>query len=166
MLTVFAFIGAMFGDNERRVTMEFLQRVVNAVVNIHPWHALMVHFPIALATVAVLCVLFALWRRSELFEKFAYFGISVVAAGTAVAGLAGLRDNLVHFGGGAPYLNIKVFLAVSLLLLATGTALSRWRNPDLLWNPSTRVLYVSAFVGSFLLVTVLGFVGGIIVYGF
>jgi uncharacterized membrane protein len=146
--------------------MAFLERVVNALVNLHPWHTLTVHFPIALAAVALLAVVLALWRRSELFEKFAYFSIVLAAAATAVAGLAGLRDNLVHFDGAAPYMNIKIFLAVSLLLLTTVTALSRWRTPGLLWNPPTRILYVAAFVGSFLLVMVLGFVGGAILYGF
>lgn len=146
--------------------MAFLERVLNAIVNIHPWHSLAVHFPTAFATVGLLCILFALWRRNELSEKFAFFCMAVTAAGTALSGLAGLRDNLVHFDGAAPYLNIKVFLAVSLLLLTTVTAFGRWRNPDLLWHPSTRILYVSAFVGAFLLATVLGFVGGSIVYGF
>ena len=146
--------------------MEFLERVVNAMVNLHPWHSLMVHFPTAFATVGVLCILFALWRRNELLEKIAFFCMGVTAAGTALSGLAGLRDNLVHFDGGAPYLNVKIYLAVTLLLLSTVTVIARWRYPDLLWNPSTRVLYLSAFAGAFLLATVLGFVGGSIVYGF
>ena len=146
--------------------MEFLERVVNAMVNLHPWHSLMVHFPTAFATVGVLCMLYALWRKSELFEKFAFFCMVVTAAGTALSGLAGLRDNWVHFDGGAPYLNLKIFLAASLLLMSTVTAIIRWRKHDLLWNPSTRILYLSAYVGAFLLATVLGFVGGSIVYGF
>ena len=146
--------------------MEFLERVVNAVVNLHPWHSLMVHFPTAFATVGVLCILFALWRKSELFEKIAFFCMAVTAIGTALSGLAGLRDNLVHFDGGAPYLNVKIYLAVSLLLLSTVAVIGRWRMPKLLWNPSTRILYLSAFAGTFLLATVLGFVGGSIVYGF
>ncbi len=146
--------------------MEFLERVVNAMVNLHPWHSLMVHFPTAFATVGILCILFALWRRSELFEKFAFLCMAITAGGTALSGLAGLRDNVVHFDGGAPYLNLKIFLAASLLLLTTVTAIARWRKPDLLWNPSTRILYLSAFAGAFLLATVLGFVGGSIVYGF
>jgi uncharacterized membrane protein len=146
--------------------MEFLERVVNAMVNLHPWHSLMVHFPTAFATVGVSCLLFALWRRNELFERFAFFCMAVTAAGTALSGLAGLRDNAVHFDGGAPYLNVKIFLGVSLLLLSAASAIARWRRPDLLWSPSTRILYLAAHVGAFLLATVLGFVGGSIVYGF
>lgn len=146
--------------------MGFVERVVNALVNIHPWHTLAVHFPTAFATVGVLCILFALWRRSKLAEKLAYFCIAVTAAGTALAGLAGLRDNWVHFDGAAPYLNLKIFLGVSLFLLATVMSFARWRKPDLPWNPSTRIIYAAGFVGAFLLATVLGFVGGSIVYGF
>ena len=146
--------------------MEFIDRVVTAVVDLHPWHTLAVHFPAAFATVGALCVLFALWRRSELAERLAFFCIAVTAVGTGLAGLAGLRDNLVHFDGAAPYLNIKIYLAVSLLLLATGMSYARWRRPDLLWSPSTRIIYTAGFVGAFLLSAVLGFVGGSIVYGF
>lgn len=146
--------------------MEFIERVVNALINLHPWHTLAVHFPAAFATVGALCILFAVWRRSELAEKLAFFCIAVTAAGTAAAGLAGLRDNLVHFDGAAPYLNLKIYLAVSLLLLATIMSFARWRRPDLLWNPSTRIAYTAGFVGAFLLAAVLGFVGGSIVYGF
>ena len=146
--------------------MGILDRILNAVLNIHPWHSLMVHFPTAFATVGLLCILYALWRRSELFEKFAFFCMAVTAAGTALSGVAGLRDNAVHFDGSAPYLNLKIYLGVSLLLLSAASTIARWRRLDLLWNPSARILYVAAFVGVFLLATVLGFVGGSIVYGF
>jgi uncharacterized membrane protein len=146
--------------------MEFVNRVVTALVKLHPWHSLIVHFPIALSTVGLFFVLLALWRRSELYEKFAFFNVILAAISTAFAGLAGLRDNIVHFEGNAPYMNIKIFLGSSLLLLASVTALVRRRNAELLWNPSTRILYVAAYVGCFLLVAVLGFVGGAILYGF
>ena len=60
----------------------------------------------------------------------------------------------------------QIFLAVSLFVLTTITAISRRRKPEILWNPSTVVLYVSAFVGSFVLAAALGFLGGVILYGF
>jgi uncharacterized membrane protein len=146
--------------------MNFVERVINALIHIHPWHSLVVHFPTAFSTVGFLCVLYALWRKSKLFEKFAFFSMAVTAAGTAVAGLAGLRDNWIHFGGAAPYLNIKIFLATTLLLLSSVTTFARGLKSDMLWNPSTRILYLAAFLGAFVLATVLGFVGGSIVYGF
>ena len=146
--------------------MELIPRIVHALVSLHPWHTLTVHFPIALSAVALMAVLLALWLRSEFFERLAFASTVIAAAGTAVSGLTGLRDNIYHFGGGAPYLEVKIFVGVSLLVLTTLTAFGRWRNPGLLWNPSTRWLYTSAHVGSFLLAVVLGFVGGAIIYGF
>ena len=146
--------------------MEFINRLVTALMELHPWHSLIVHYPVALTTVGFLSILLALWRRSELFEHFAFYIIVLVAITTALAGLAGLRDHFVRFGGDAPYVNAKIFLAISLLLLASVTALARRRNPELLWNPSTGILYVAAFAGCFLLATVLGFLGGAILYGF
>lgn len=146
--------------------MEFVNRVVNAVVHLHPWHALIVHFPVALTAVGLLFIFLALWRRSERYEHFAFLSMVLVAISTAVAGLAGLRDHFVRFGGETPHVNVKIFLGISLLLLASVTALARYRSTELLWNPSSRILYVSAYVGGFLLATVLGFVGGVILYGF
>ena len=146
--------------------MQLVQRVVYALIYLHPWHSMAVHFPIALASVAWLAVLAALWRRSELLEQFAFLNLALVSLSTALAGLAGLRDLFFHFGGSAPYVNAKIFLAVSLLVLTGATVVVRRRRPDLLWNPSTVVLTGAAFTASFLLAVVVGFLGGSIVYGF
>ena len=146
--------------------MEVINRIVTALVDLHPWHAMIVHYPIALSTVGLLFIFLALWRRSDLFEKVAYFNMILVAISTAVAGLTGMRDNAVRFDGEAPFMNVKFFLGISLLVLSAITALVRWRKPDLLWSPGTRILYIAAYVVCFLLSTVLGFVGGSILYGF
>ena len=53
--------------------MNSLERVVNALVNIHPWHTLLVHFPSGFAVVGVLSIVFVLWRRNELFGKPAFY---------------------------------------------------------------------------------------------
>ena len=146
--------------------MDFINRLVTALVDLHPWHSPIVHFPIALSTVGLFFILLALWRRSELYEHFAFLNIVLVAISTAFAGLAGLRDHLVRFEGDTPYVEAKIFLGVSLLLLASVTTLARRRRLELWWNPSTRILYVAAYVGCFLLAAVLGFIGGSILYGF
>lgn len=146
--------------------MDLFSRVVTALVDLHPWHAPIVHFPIALSTVGLFSILLALWRRSELLESYAFFNITLVAGSTAFAGLAGLRDHVVRFEGDTPYVAIKIFLGISLLLLASVTALARRRNPALLWNPATRIVCVAAYAGCFLLAVVLGFFGGAILYGF
>jgi uncharacterized membrane protein len=125
-----------------------------------------VHFPIALTAVALLFIVLALWRRSEALEQAAFFNIALAAVSTIVAGLTGLRDNMVRFDGAAQNANIKVFLAVTLFILTTVTAVSRWRKKEILWNGTTMVLYLAAFVVSFALAATLGFLGGVILYGF
>lgn len=146
--------------------MEFIGRFINALVELHPPHTMTVHFPIGLTGAALLFVLVALWRRSLVLEQVAFFNIALSAVSAVVAGLVGYRDHLVRFEGNAPLASAKIFLAISLFVLTTITAISRRRKPEILWDPSTMVLYVSAFVGSFALAAALGFLGGVILYGF
>ncbi len=145
--------------------MDLVGRIINAVTNLHPMHSPVVHFPIGLTGAALLFILLALWRRNESLEHAAFFSITLAAVSTLVAGLTGMRDNVVRFDGGAPYISAKIFLAVTMLILTTATAVSRWRQKEVLWKPATMVLYVLAFAGSFGLAMVLGFLGGAILYG-
>ena len=146
--------------------MESITQIFTAIIDTHPWHVPMVHFPIALTGVALLFLILALWQRNELLERAAFYNMTLAAVSTLVAGLTGYRDYLVRFEGDAPYSNIKIFLAITLFTLTAGIALSRWWQPELLWKPSTMVLYMLAFVSSFALATTLGFLGGVILYGF
>jgi uncharacterized membrane protein len=146
--------------------MEFITRFVNAIVEVHPLHVMTVHFPIALTGTAFLFLVLALWRRNEVLEKAAFYLIALSGISTIVAGLTGFRDNIVRFEGDAPLVNAKIFLAVTLLVLTLGITLSRRRDREILWRPSTMVIYLLAFAGSFLLATTLGFLGGVILYGF
>ena len=146
--------------------MDIFARIINALTNLHPWHSMTVHFPIGLTGAALLFILLALWRRNESLEHAAFFAIALAAASTLVAGLTGMRDNLVRFEGGAPYIPVKMFLGITLLILTSVTAVSRWRQKEVLWKPATTVLYLAAFFFSFGLASVLGFLGGAILYGF
>ena len=140
-------------------------RILNAVLNIHPWHSMVVHFPIGLTGAALVFIVLALWRKNESLEHAAFYAISLAAVSTVVAGLTGMRDNIVRFEGGAPLVSVKIFLAVTLLILTTVTAVIRWRQEEVLWKPATMVLYLLAFVASFGLAITLGFLGGVILYG-
>jgi len=133
---------------------------------VHPPHTLFVHFPIALVGSALFFILLALWRNSNILEQVAFANISLAAVSTVVAGIAGIRDNIYYYGGSAPNHTAKIILASILFVLTTATALVRWRNPDLFHKPSARWYYVLAYFVSFIIVTVLGFLGGVIVYGF
>ena len=151
--------------------MESVRRVVDAIINIHPPHTTAVHFPIALTAAALLFLLLALWRRDKVLERgdaleqAAFFNITLAAISTALAGLTGYRDHVVRFESQTPYVNVKIYLAFSLLALTTLLAISRWRRPDVLHDPNTTVLYVAGFVGSLALASALGFTGGAIIYG-
>ncbi len=145
---------------------EFITRFITAIVETHPLHSMTVHFPIALTGVAFLLLILALWRRSEALERAAFFNITLASISTIVAAVTGVRDNIVRFEGEAPLTNVKIFLGISLFALTALIAVSRWRKSELLWRPSTMVLYLLAFAGSFALAATLGFLGGVILYGF
>lgn len=145
--------------------MEFVTRIINAIVEIHPLHSMTVHFPIALTGTALLFLVLALLRRNEALERAAFYLIALSAISTIVAGVTGYRDNIVRFEGEAPLVSPKIFLAVTLFVLTVGITVSRSRDREILWRPSTMVIYVAAFAGSFLLAATLGFLGGVILYG-
>lgn len=145
--------------------MDILSQIINAIVNIHPWHSIFVHFPIGLTGAAFLFIVLARWRRNESLEQAAFFAIALAAVSTIVAGATGIRDNLVRFDGTAPFVPVKIFLGITLFLLTTIIAVTRWRKREVLWNPTTTMLYMAGFAGSFLLAITLGFIGGVILYG-
>jgi uncharacterized membrane protein len=140
--------------------------LINTVVEVHPWHVPTVHFPIALTGVAFIFLLLALWQRNEALERAAFYNMTFAAISTVVAAVTGYRDYVVRFEGDAPYINLKIFLAISLLILTTVIVIARWRQAELLWKPSTMILYLAAFAGAFIIAATLGFLGGIILYGF
>jgi hypothetical protein len=51
-------------------------------------------------------------------------------------------------------------------VVTTLTAIFRWRNKDLFRAGAGKTLYVAAYFVSFALAAVLGFLGGVILYGF
>ena len=145
--------------------MDVIGQIINAILNVHPLHSPIVHFPIGLTGGALVFILLARWRRNESMEHAAFYMIALAAISTIVAGATGLRDNLVRFEGAAPLVLPKIILAITLFTLTTVTAVSRWRTREVLWSPKTTVLYVGAFAGSFLIAITLGFMGGVILYG-
>jgi len=145
---------------------EFINRFFTAIFETHPIHSMTVHFPIALTAAALLFLVLALWRRSEGLERAAFYNITLAAVSAVIAALTGVRDNLVRFEGEAPLAEVKIFLGVTLIVLLAVIVFSRWRKPDILWTPATMILYLLSFTGSFALAATLGFLGGVILYGF
>jgi uncharacterized membrane protein len=146
--------------------MNIILRIIHDLTQVHPPHTMIVHFPIALTGAALFFILLALWLHSDLLEKVAFANISLAAVSTIVAAIFGIRDNLTFYAGRAPNHTAKIILAIILFSITTATAVIRWRKPDLFQNKSTRALYVVSYFVSFAIAAVLGFFGGIILFGF
>jgi uncharacterized membrane protein len=138
----------------------FIQAVLT-----HPYHPRVIHFPIALSYLGVIVVLLAWWRRDSFWDRVAYYTIILVAVTSVLAGLTGMLENQSLYAGNAPNSTMKIALAVLLLLISAGAAIWRWRQPDILNNSPGKYLYVLAFFICAGLTTLLGSLGGIIVWG-
>ena len=145
--------------------MELIRRILATVIELHPIHPMMVHFPIALTGAGALFILLAVWKKSKALEQTAFANIVLAAFGTVGAGITGMMDNLSAYDGAAPNARWKMILAFTLLIVTAWTSIARWRNPNL-FESRARGLYVAAYLVSFVLAITLAFLGGIILYGF
>ena len=144
--------------------MELIQKILHAL-SVHPFHLLLVHFPIALTSAAFFFILLALIFKKDIIEKVAFANISLAAVSTVVTAIAGIMDNQKYYNGLAPNHTAKIVLATILLIITATTAIIRWKKPDLFHKKGSRIVYVLAYAVSFGLVSVLGFLGGVIIYG-
>jgi len=145
--------------------MEFINRVIHALTELHPTHPMLVHFPIALTGAAFLFILLAYWRNSAALEQTAFANIVLASLGTLAAGITGVMDNVKNYVGDAPNAGTKIILATVLLILTAGISIVRFRNPDL-FRTGNRFLYAASYGISFAIALVLAFLGGVILYGF
>lgn len=145
--------------------MELIQRILYALTELHPIHPMMVHFPIALTGAGALFILLATWKKSKVLEQAAFANIVLAAIGTLAASITGFMDNLNTYDGAAPNVTWKILLALILLVITATTSIVRWRNPNL-FESRGKVLYVAAYLVSFVIAIVLAFLGAIILYGF
>jgi uncharacterized membrane protein len=145
--------------------MDFITRVLYNLLEVHPIHTLVVHFPIGLTGAALFFILLSLWRRNTRLEYVAFANITLSSVSTAAAGLTGLMDNAEIYNGQAPNASAKIVLGIILLIVTASTAFFRWRNHELLHSRALAV-YIGAYIISFALASVLGFLGGVILYGF
>lgn len=145
--------------------MEFFNRLLHAITELHPTHPMFVHFPIALTGAAFLFILLAYWRNSQSLEQAAFANMVLASISTVVAGFTGVMDNARNYDGAAPNSSIKFTLAILLFLLTSLTSIVRYRNPEL-FQKGNRLLYAASYGLSFAIALVLAFLGGVILYGF
>lgn len=145
--------------------MELIQRIIHALTELHPVHPMLVHFPIALTGAGALFILLAVWKKNKTLEQAAYANMVLATLGTIAAGLTGMMDNINTYDGTAPNAMWKILLALTLLVITATTSIARWRNPNLV-ESRAKLLYVSAYLVSFILAIILAFLGAIILYGF
>ncbi len=145
--------------------MDFIDRFINAITQLHPTHPMFVHFPIALTGAAFFFILLAWWRNNAALEQTAFANMALAAISTVVAGVTGYLDNLNNYEGEAPNATAKIILATLLFLLTTGISLVRYRNPEI-FSTGNRLLYAASYGLSFLIAFTLAFLGGVILYGF
>ncbi len=145
--------------------MELVEQILYNLLEVHPIHTLTVHFPIALTTSALFFMAMAVWRNSRQMEQVAFANIALATLSTAVAGMTGWLDNREVYDGEAPNASVKIVLAIVLLLVTLSVTVARWRNSDLFYSRYRR-FYIAGYLTSFALVAVLGFLGGVILYGF
>ena len=131
----------------------------------HPIHPMIVHFPIGLTGAALFFIILALiWKRAKILEQAAFANLCLAAVSTVVAAYFGIHDNASNYGGNAANHQYKVAFALLLFLVTTATCILRWRKPDLFEQKSTKWWYAGAYLVSFALAGILGFLGGIIVF--
>jgi uncharacterized membrane protein len=145
--------------------MEFINRVIHALTELHPTHPMLVHFPIALSGAAFLFILLAAWRNNSSLEQAAFANIVLACLGTIAAGITGFMDNVNNYEGAAPNAGTKIILATTLFLLTAGISILRFRNPNL-FQQGNRFLYIASYGVSFAIALTLAFLGGVILYGF
>lgn len=145
--------------------MDFINRLIHAVTELHPTHPMLVHFPIALTGAAFLFILLAYWRKNAALEQAAFANIALASLGTIAAGITGVMDNARNYDGAAPNSGTKLILATTLLVLTAGISIVRYRNPEM-FQRANRLLYIASYGASFAIALLLAFLGGVILYGF
>ena len=145
--------------------MDFINRIIHALTEVHPTHPMFVHFPIALTGAAFFFILLAYWRKNASLEQTAFANIALASISTVVAGITGVSDNARNYDGEAPNASLKITLAIILFLLTTSISIIRYRNPEI-FTKGNGTLYVVSYGLSFFIALVLAFLGGVILYGF
>ena len=129
-------------------------------------HPILVHFPNALVSVALLFLLLSWVFELRCFEPAAFYLLVVVLLSAPIAAAAGYYDWKTRFNGELTLI-FKIKLGCSLLLIALLFILVVWRLIDdtIFIFSSTKLIFMLLVSGALILVSVLGHYGGIITFG-
>ena len=134
-----------------------VDKIIKWVGNFHP---ILLHFPIALITMAAVSELLFFWNGNPLFDQASRFMIlsaAVTVIPTVLTGLA-YGYNAQYEGVMASYFWWHRFFGIFTALLAIITAVIRE-------FPSTRAAYYLCLFLLFISVNVTGFLGGSLTFG-
>lgn len=139
--------------------------IIKTLLN-HPIHPVLVHFPIGLTGGAVFFIVIALiWNRQKVLEKIAFANLALSVPAVIAAMTMGIADNINRYAGKAANHTYKIVFASILLVVVAATSYARWQNQNLFEQKNTKYLYVAAFFVAFIIALILGFLGGVIVFG-
>jgi uncharacterized membrane protein len=146
--------------------MDFINSLIYTIFTLHPIHAILVHFPIALSGAAFLFILIAWWKKNRDLEKAAYFNLILTALSSILVAGTGIYDNIVRWDSSAEFHVEKIVLGIIMIILSMGTVYLRWFKPDIFERKNAKGLYIASYGIIFLISLILGFLGGVIVYGY
>jgi len=139
-----------------------------------PLHPVTVHFPLALLLTSSLFTLLALRFKAGNWDSSAYHCLLIGCLGGLVALLTGTIDavrqivgpDATHTGGVVGWVNTHAFVSLAALVLYGRALLLRRRWKGLPHDTSARRTYLWLHAAGAMLLTVGGWLGGQLVYGF
>lgn len=145
--------------------MEFIHRIPYNPLEVHPLHTMVVHFPIALTGAALFFLLVTLFRHRQILEKAAFANMTLAAISKIVGRPTRMRDNIDLYDGAASNAGTTINLAILLLRLLPSSQSSVGASQMFSIHLGEFCISLVFWV-CFAIADVLGFLGGVILYGF
>ncbi|MBI3812008.1 MAG: DUF2231 domain-containing protein [Nitrospirae bacterium] len=131
----------------------------------HPLHPMVVHFPIALLSTAVIFEILGFLKQRESFRQFGFWLLAIgLTAGIVAAGFGFWGEGAAK-AGGVPEAAIdrhESFAIATLITFGLLLIYRRWARDR--WTPGLRAIYISAALAGFVLLGTTGFFGGELVF--
>jgi len=131
----------------------------------HPLHPVVVHFPIALLSTAVLFELLGFYFRRDDFRRFGFWLLMLGLTGGIVAAVFGhwAEEAAEKMGVPKEAIELHESFAVTTLITFGLLLIYRWRIRER-WTPVHNGIYLSMALAGLLLLGTTGYFGGDLVY--